>query len=171
MNCAVVTIGGGKRRVKKRALSGPQIFVANVGNGCSTQAGTDVIFPNPGSDVTRSGSRQAGPVGTCNGQSYTGGGVTGGTGGTGTTGTTGGKTSILSTKAPIATKPVTVIPNPVLTMISGVVTYTLITSGNTAVTTIGNDRQDGTINMPIESSSSHDDSDHHRALKQTLISY
>lgn len=99
MNCAVVTITGGSSRIK-RALTGPAVFVANVGNGCTTAAGTDVVFPDAGEDVAFAGDagKRADPVGTCNGKSFTGGGATGGgttgggTGGdTGTgTGTTGG---------------------------------------------------------------------------------
>ncbi len=78
MNCAAVTIGGGagKREaepvveevVEKRAAafsSRPQIFLANIGNGCGTTEGTDVDFPNPGPDTTRSGSKIGPPVGSC----------------------------------------------------------------------------------------------------------
>ncbi|KAI5777364.1 putative endoglucanase [Geopyxis carbonaria] len=60
MNCAVVTIGGGRKHTKrapsamssleKRQSLGPQIFLANVGNGCTTASGKDVEFPDPGSD-------------------------------------------------------------------------------------------------------------------------
>ena len=82
MNCAVVTIGRGSSRIR-RALSGPRIFVANVGNGCSTVGGTDVVFPEPGSDIQYNGdsSKRSNPVGTCNGRTYTGGGATGANGG------------------------------------------------------------------------------------------
>ncbi|KAI5840354.1 putative extracellular protein, partial [Tricharina praecox] len=78
MNCAVVTISGGKRKLmareefnvlpsmlKKRAL-GPQVFLANLGNGCTTQAGADVEFPDPGNNVERGGAGDtAAPVGDC----------------------------------------------------------------------------------------------------------
>lgn len=98
MNCAVVTISGGKRKLmareefnvlpsmlKKRAL-GPQVFLANLGNGCTTQAGADVEFPDPGNNVERGGAGDtAAPVGDC-GKVV----VSGGAGGTGG-GTGGGK--------------------------------------------------------------------------------
>ncbi|KAI5783682.1 putative extracellular protein, partial [Geopyxis carbonaria] len=66
MNCAVVTIKGGSTRVK-RALAGPQMFVANVGNGCSVAEGTDVEFPDPGTEVTYDGDqgKRGPPSGTC----------------------------------------------------------------------------------------------------------
>ena len=48
MNCAMVTIAGG---ASPHALSGPEVFKANIGNGCTTAAGTDVVFPNPGPNI------------------------------------------------------------------------------------------------------------------------
>jgi hypothetical protein len=45
--------------------SRPAMFVANVGNGCSTTEGTDVQFPNPGPDVTNVSSKLGPPVGSC----------------------------------------------------------------------------------------------------------
>ena len=72
MNCASVTIGGAgaKRDVaEKRATaafsSRPSIFLANIGNGCSTVEGKDVDFPNPGPDVVKGGSNLIAPVGSC----------------------------------------------------------------------------------------------------------
>lgn len=93
MNCAVVTITGGKKKRAKRALAGPSVFVANVGNGCSTTAGTDVVFPDAGQDIQYGGdaSRRASPAGTCSGKQYTGGGATAAGGGTGSTGSSGGE--------------------------------------------------------------------------------
>ncbi|CCX07996.1 hypothetical protein FPQ18DRAFT_14785 [Pyronema domesticum] len=100
MNCAVVTITGGRRKNKpKRALSGPQVFVANVGNGCTTAAGTDVVFPDAGQEIQYSGDpgKRAPPGGACGATgNYKGGGAVGsgslggGTGGTGATGGAGG---------------------------------------------------------------------------------
>ncbi|KAL2754839.1 hypothetical protein ACRALDRAFT_2107680 [Sodiomyces alcalophilus JCM 7366] len=50
MNCAVVSItGGGGRR--DGLSSRPDMFVANVGNGCTTVDSRDVMLPNPGPDV------------------------------------------------------------------------------------------------------------------------
>ncbi|KAF8535015.1 hypothetical protein BDD12DRAFT_894370 [Trichophaea hybrida] len=85
MNCAVVTITGSKKNRLKRALSGPNVFVANIGNGCSTTAGTDLVFPDSGTDIQYAGdpSKRAGPAGTCSAKQYTGGGATVTTGGTG----------------------------------------------------------------------------------------
>lgn len=85
MNCAVVTISGGRRTRSIRDLvhlspraAGTPLFQANIGSGCSTAAGTDVIFPDPGSDVTYGNSaKTAPPVGSCG----AGSGVTGGGGG------------------------------------------------------------------------------------------
>lgn len=62
MNCAHVTIGGGNGA----PLGGrPNMFVANVGNGCSTAEGFDVAFPNPGPDVENTSGKSAPPLGTC----------------------------------------------------------------------------------------------------------
>ena len=66
MNCAVVTISS-QKRLGKRNLSGPNMFIANLGNGCSTAAGTDVIFPDPGANIQYNGnpSNRAPPIGNC----------------------------------------------------------------------------------------------------------
>jgi LysM repeat protein len=65
-NCAVVSITG-KGTSKLDNL--PDMFVANIGNGCSTTEGTDLEFPNPGDVVERSnassGAKTAPPVGNC----------------------------------------------------------------------------------------------------------
>lgn len=48
MNCAAVTITGtGTSTLNDR----PEIFKANIGNGCSTTEKTDVKFPDPGPDL------------------------------------------------------------------------------------------------------------------------
>ncbi len=72
MNCAPVTIGGGaaKREVakisKKRQSGLPVMFTANIGAGCATVPGTDVTFPDPGSEfVQGSGAIPEKPVGSC----------------------------------------------------------------------------------------------------------
>lgn len=69
MNCAVVTISGGRRSVRdfvSPRAAGTPLFQANIGNGCSTAPGTDVIFPDPGDDVTYgNGAKTAPPVGSC----------------------------------------------------------------------------------------------------------
>ncbi|KAK0660100.1 hypothetical protein QBC41DRAFT_43557 [Cercophora samala] len=65
MNCAVVDItsgSGGKGGWAKK----PEVFKANIGNGCTTVERFDVKFPNPGDDVVRGGDGQfAAPVGNC----------------------------------------------------------------------------------------------------------
>ncbi|GKT51905.1 uncharacterized protein ColSpa_12086 [Colletotrichum spaethianum] len=67
MNCAVITItGGGAGGSTTTAFSSrPQIFKANIANGCSTLEGSDVMFPDPGPDVTTAGTKTAAPVGNC----------------------------------------------------------------------------------------------------------
>jgi hypothetical protein len=93
MKCAAVTISGGGQKmisraefnplpsVEKRTL-GSQVFLANLGNGRSTQAGTDVEFPDPRNSVERGGSGDtAAPVGDCGEVVVSGGGGGGGSGG------------------------------------------------------------------------------------------
>lgn len=64
MNCATVTItGSGTGTGAFTSL--PEIFKANIGNGCSTLEGTAVEFPDPGPDVVRSGGETHTPPGTC----------------------------------------------------------------------------------------------------------
>ncbi|VUC22530.1 unnamed protein product [Clonostachys rosea] len=75
MNCAHVTIGSNSSsastpQVDASFSSRPAMFVANVGNGCSTVETYDVEFPNPGPDVTRSdGAKTTAPSGSCGGSS------------------------------------------------------------------------------------------------------
>lgn len=74
MNCAVVTIGGATpRKLAKRQLDGPNMFLANIGNGCSTPGATDLVFPDPGVDVEYNGdeSKRANPIGNCGPVAYT----------------------------------------------------------------------------------------------------
>jgi hypothetical protein len=91
MNCAPVTIGGGgaKReveepKVEERATaafsSRPQIFLANIGNGCSTAEGSDVDFPNPGPDVVHGGNNLGKPIGDCGSGAGSGAGAGAGNG-------------------------------------------------------------------------------------------
>ncbi|KAK3196069.1 hypothetical protein K4F52_000937 [Lecanicillium sp. MT-2017a] len=52
MNCAPMTVTGSDG--SDSFMSGlPDMFVANVGNGCGTKEGTDVQFPNPGVAVAK----------------------------------------------------------------------------------------------------------------------
>ncbi|ROT43372.1 hypothetical protein SODALDRAFT_319847 [Sodiomyces alkalinus F11] len=64
MNCAIVSIEGSDVSAAS-FRSRPEIFKANVGNGCSTSEGTDVEFPNPGPDVTIEGTPTTPPLGSC----------------------------------------------------------------------------------------------------------
>ncbi|KAG5929870.1 hypothetical protein E4U42_004173 [Claviceps africana] len=68
MNCASVTITGGgkKKRGSTQSLqSRPDMFVANVGKGCGTAEGSDVLFPDPGPDVDMNSKKTAPPTGSC----------------------------------------------------------------------------------------------------------
>ncbi|KAK1829283.1 hypothetical protein QBC39DRAFT_392677 [Podospora conica] len=71
MNCAAVTVGGGSAKrdaiVKPRASfsSRPGIFLANLGNGCTTVEMSSVKYPDPGPDVKDNGGAQAPPSGSC----------------------------------------------------------------------------------------------------------
>jgi len=62
MNCAAVTISGGG----SKGLSDlPEIFQANLGNGCETVPNKDLLFPTPGNDVAIVNSAATAPVGPC----------------------------------------------------------------------------------------------------------
>ncbi|KAI4128554.1 MAG: hypothetical protein LQ347_004128 [Umbilicaria vellea] len=75
MNCAPVTVtgGSGKResdvetsRFTRRATSFPDMFVANIGNGCTTVDSANLKFPNPGDSVQLDNtSPPVPPTGTC----------------------------------------------------------------------------------------------------------
>ncbi|KLJ05434.1 DNA-directed RNA polymerase [Blastomyces silverae] len=52
MNCAPVTIVGGNGGISYL----PNLFIANVGNGCSTKEGKETVFVNPGSNVVYGGT-------------------------------------------------------------------------------------------------------------------
>lgn len=77
MNCAVITIKAAgnsrfRRNLNSRSSansapisSRPNMFVANVGNGCSTAEGSDLQFPNPGPDVDMKSGGTSAPVGQC----------------------------------------------------------------------------------------------------------
>jgi hypothetical protein len=82
MNCAVITIKAagnsvlGHNRFRRNVdsnssassapiTSRPNMFVANVGNGCGTTEGLDLEFPKPGPDVDMKSGRTTPPVGQC----------------------------------------------------------------------------------------------------------
>ncbi|KAH7410795.1 hypothetical protein BKA64DRAFT_363920 [Cadophora sp. MPI-SDFR-AT-0126] len=59
MNCASVTISSGSGPAPAIPFAQrPDIFKANIGNGCTTTDETDVFFPNPGPDVTTVGTKK-----------------------------------------------------------------------------------------------------------------
>ncbi|KAK2590802.1 hypothetical protein QQS21_011507 [Conoideocrella luteorostrata] len=70
MNCASITVAGSAKKSRKaRAASGafssrPDMFVANINNGCSTVPDKDLLFPNPGPDVTNMKSTNTNIVGS-----------------------------------------------------------------------------------------------------------
>ncbi|KAI9852485.1 MAG: hypothetical protein M1838_000579 [Thelocarpon superellum] len=71
MNCAPVSLSGGssKRATANAFYDGlPNMFVANIGNGCKTVDSADLLFPDPGSVVQKAGSSPlTPPTGTCPG--------------------------------------------------------------------------------------------------------
>ncbi|KAG9247132.1 hypothetical protein BJ878DRAFT_219858 [Calycina marina] len=68
-NCASITISGASSKVKRATTAfsaRPDMFVANLDNGCTTIETTDLTFPEPGPDVTGTGTTVAGTLtGTC----------------------------------------------------------------------------------------------------------
>ncbi|KAE8453237.1 hypothetical protein EG329_011304 [Mollisiaceae sp. DMI_Dod_QoI] len=85
MNCASVTIASGSGTAPKTAFSArPDLFVANLANGCTTVETTDVLIPNPGPDVTTGGTAKSQAAsGTCSPVNGIGGRTSGSTGSTG----------------------------------------------------------------------------------------
>ena len=68
MNCAHVTIANRASQQPSPAAafsSRPRTFFANVGNGCSTVEGYDVVFPNPGPNTDNVSRRPLAPRGNC----------------------------------------------------------------------------------------------------------
>lgn len=68
MNCAMINVKGSgkKKRGSTESLqSRPDMFVANVGKGCGTSEGKDLMFPNPGPDVDMNSKNTAPPTGSC----------------------------------------------------------------------------------------------------------
>ncbi|OKL62157.1 hypothetical protein UA08_02389 [Talaromyces atroroseus] len=51
MNCADVTISGGQGTADSFESAYPEIFVANVGNGCQTIEMQETVFAHPGNQV------------------------------------------------------------------------------------------------------------------------
>ncbi|KAI4211858.1 MAG: hypothetical protein LQ351_005349 [Letrouitia transgressa] len=88
MNCAPVTVTGGSKRRDlrneteriatdetffKRDNKFPDLFKANIGNGCTTTESDDLQFPDPGDSVSKAGTgNSAPPAGSCAGGSGSG---------------------------------------------------------------------------------------------------
>ncbi|KAH7155324.1 hypothetical protein B0J13DRAFT_223385 [Dactylonectria estremocensis] len=56
MNCAAVDITGSSAKRASALSSKPDMFVANVGNSCTTLEGFDLSFPSPGDEVSNDSS-------------------------------------------------------------------------------------------------------------------
>jgi hypothetical protein len=149
MNCATVTIGGGgaKRDVEARQSapfsSRPNVFVANVGNGCTVPEGVDVDYPNPGPDVVNNGGSLGAPVG-CEAGAGSGSGSGAGAGagaGAGTGGGDSASSAVQATAAPTpAPSPTNKLPGGVFMTVGGdssssaaAAPTTLVASTKTAV--------------------------------------
>lgn len=68
MNCAAVNITGSSAKRANALSSLPDMFVANVGsagNGCAVTQEADVMFPNPGTEVSMADSNAVAPDGNC----------------------------------------------------------------------------------------------------------
>ncbi|KAG5659747.1 hypothetical protein KAF25_002306 [Fusarium avenaceum] len=65
MNCAAITVKAATGTAKVALRNRPAMFVANVGNGCGTTETKDVMFPNPGPNVSLTSSNTGPPVGQC----------------------------------------------------------------------------------------------------------
>ncbi|KAF6821905.1 extracellular protein [Colletotrichum musicola] len=113
MNCAIITVnggGGGQTGAASSFSSRPEIFKANINNGCSTLEGSDVMFPNPGPDVTSQSSKTAPP----SGNTGTGGGSGAGSGsGSGGASPAPSSNPVPSNPAPVASSPAAAPSSPV----------------------------------------------------------
>ncbi|RSL46807.1 hypothetical protein CEP51_015876 [Fusarium floridanum] len=64
MNCAsVTTLHEGPDKID--FFDRPRMFVANIGNGCTTEESEDVGFPDPGPELTIKNLAAAPPIGLC----------------------------------------------------------------------------------------------------------
>ncbi|KAI1023433.1 hypothetical protein LB503_000418 [Fusarium chuoi] len=110
MNCAAVTIGGGSGKRADAMSNRPEMFVANVGNGCTTEESSDLEFPDPGPDVSNDSQKTAGPKGTC-GKAGSGSGSGSGDGSNGAApstpadGSAGGNNGAAPSAVPTQTQP------------------------------------------------------------------
>lgn len=131
MMCAAITLTGpGGDKANYDAL--PDIFKANIGNGCGTQDATDLIFPDPGKIVERNNGA------TTAFASATGSGCQTGSGGARPTGNSGGSAGSSSAGGSFVTSAVQQPPpasSSALPGFSGPYSITVSGGGNAAVTT------------------------------------
>ncbi|KFZ10309.1 hypothetical protein V502_08208 [Pseudogymnoascus sp. VKM F-4520 (FW-2644)] len=85
MNCASVTITAGSGTPAVAFSARPDMFVANAGNGCKTLETFDLLFPDPGPDVTNDSTGTKLPTGTCPGSDGSSGGTDSNSANTGAT--------------------------------------------------------------------------------------
>lgn len=65
MDCSAIKVSAGSGGSEPLKFTDrPPLFIANI-NGCKTADNKDVIIPNPGPDVSESGSETAPPTGDC----------------------------------------------------------------------------------------------------------
>ncbi|KAK0615855.1 hypothetical protein B0T17DRAFT_470722, partial [Bombardia bombarda] len=93
MNCAPVTLTGSSGdKANWEAL--PDMLVANIGNGCTTQEQFDYKYQNPGKSVDNFASSELRfPVGNCGATAPSTGGSSGGSAGGASGGSSGGSAS------------------------------------------------------------------------------
>ncbi|KAL1899892.1 hypothetical protein Sste5346_002758 [Sporothrix stenoceras] len=107
MNCAPVTLTGTSGS-QSNFDSLPDMFVANVGNGCGTVDSTDLLFPNPGGDVvSMNGATSAFSTPTGTGCQAAGAAPSAGSGssGSGTTAAAAGTTSAAAAGGALTSTP------------------------------------------------------------------
>lgn len=104
MNCAPVKLtGSGGSKSNWEAL--PDMLVANIGNGCTTEEGKDYKYPNPGKSVQSFASGELTfPVGNCGGVSRPPAGGNGGGSGNGGGAPSSAPSAPAPTKGPAPTK-------------------------------------------------------------------
>jgi hypothetical protein len=120
MDCASITINKGSGSAPSTSYSDrPDLFVANLGNGCTTVEGKEVQYPNPGpaSDVT-SKITVADDSGSFTGTCAAVKGIGGGSGSAPSGGSSGGSTSPATTAAAAPTTAPTAAPSEVPTTLS-----------------------------------------------------
>lgn len=109
MNCAPVTIAAAnnKRDVAGAAFSTrPQVFVANIGNGCTTDENFDVQYPQPGPNVVKaSDAPLKSPEGSCGASA--GSSDSGSASGSASASASGASASGASSSSSVAAAPVT----------------------------------------------------------------